>query len=254
MVNCYAEILMKIAIIGDGAVAEGLAREFGEAAGVTLIQQWARKTHTVAELAPADLYILAISDGAVAEVSGVLPLPKGSVVAHTAGCVAMADLSPRIVNRAVIYPLQSFTRGRRQADFRRTPFFIEGATPHALQTVRRAAEAISDSVVEMSSERRARIHLAGAFANNFSNAMLSLGELIAADAGETFDTLRPIVAETFAKALDMPSPRLAQTGAAQRGDLYIQARHLAILADTHPELTTLYKEISNRICRISKKN
>ncbi|MDR2883229.1 MAG: DUF2520 domain-containing protein [Alistipes sp.] len=248
---------LRIVIIGNGSVAEGLAREFGEAGvggDAWLVQQWARKTHSPEELAEADLYVLAVSDGAVGEVSGTLPFAAGSVVAHTAGCVPLEGISSRIVHRAVLYPLQSFTRGRRQADFRRTPFFIEGATPHALSTVRRAAGTISDSVAEMSSERRARIHLAGAFANNFSNAMLSLAGQIASDAGETFDALRPIVAETFAKALDMPSPEDAQTGAAQRGDRTIQARHLEILAETHPELITMYKEISDRIWRISKRN
>ncbi len=248
---------LRIVIIGNGSVAEGLAREFGEAAAegrMQFVQQWARRTHAPEKLAAADLYVLAVSDAAVAEVSETLPFAPGSVVAHTAGCVAMSDLSPRIVDRAVLYPLQSFTRGRRQADFRRTPFFIEGATPHALETVCTAAMAISDSVTEMSSERRARIHLAGAFANNFSNAMLSLAEEIAWSADETFDALRPIVTETFAKALDMPTPRAAQTGAAQRGDKTIQAKHLEILADTHPELITIYEEISNQIWRISKKN
>ena len=245
---------MNIVIIGNGAVAEGLASEIEEAAGVELVQRWARKTHTPAELAIAKLYILAISDAAVAAVSAELPFPEDAVVAHTAGCVAMEDLSPKIAHRAVLYPLQSFTRGRRIIDFRRTPFFIEGATPHALASVRAAAEAISDRVTEMSSARRARIHLAGAFANNFSNAMLSLGELIAADADETFDALRPIVTETFSKALAMPSPRMAQTGAAQRGDRTIQAKHLAILADTHPDLIRLYEGISHQIWTTLKRN
>lgn len=250
--------MIRIVIVGNGAVAEGLALEFGESGAaesrVRLVQQWARKTHSVSELAPADLYILAVSDRAVPEVSAELPFAQGAVVAHTAGCVAMEELSPKRVHRAVLYPLQSFTRGLRIADFRRTPFFIEGATPHALVTVRAAAEAISDSVTEMSSERRACLHLAGAFANNFSNAMLSLAEIIAADADENFDALRPIVAETFAKALAMPSPRMAQTGAAQRGDKTIQAKHLDILAETHPELTRLYEDVSDLIWRISKKN
>jgi predicted short-subunit dehydrogenase-like oxidoreductase (DUF2520 family) len=245
---------MNIVIVGDGAVAEGLAREFGEAPDIRLVQRWARRTHSPAGLAAADLYVLAISDGALADVSGSLPFAPGSVVAHTAGCVAMTDLSEGLAHRAVLYPLQSFTRGRPIADFRRTPFFIEGATPHALATVRAAAEAVSDSVTEMSSERRAYIHLAGAFANNFSNAMLSLAEVIATDADESFDALRPIVAETFAKALSMPSPRMAQTGAAQRGDRTIQAKHLALIAGTRPELTRLDHDISTQIWKISKKN
>ena len=247
--------MMRIVIVGGGAVAEGLVREFGEAPAVELVQQWTRRTHSGEELATADLYILAISDAAVPQVSAALPFPPGSVVAHTAGCVDIGDMSGSIVHRAVLYPLQSFTRGRRIENFRRTPFFIEGTTPYAMQTVRSAAEAVSDSVIEMSSGLRAHIHLAGAFANNFSNAMLSLAERIAAGTGESFDILRPIVSETLAKALSMPSPRLAQTGAAQRGDKTIQARHLAILAETHPELITLYKEISNQIWQLtSRKN
>jgi predicted short-subunit dehydrogenase-like oxidoreductase (DUF2520 family) len=84
--------------------------------------------------------------------------------------------------------------------------------------------------------------------------MLSLAEEIAADADATFDDLKPIIAETYSKALAMPSPRMAQTGAAQRGDKYIQQKHLAILADTHPELITIYREISDQIWRISKNN
>ena len=52
----------------------------------------------------------------------------------------------------------------------------------------------------------------------------------------------------------MPSPRMAQTGAAQRGDLTIQARHLAILADTRPELISIYKEISHIISSLRDKS
>jgi len=245
--------MISVAIVGGGAVAEGLAREFGRASGVQLVQQWTRKTHRAEDLAEADLYILAVSDGAVAGVSAALPFAAGSVVAHTAGCVPMLDIAEKIAHRAVIYPLQSFTRGREIADFRRTPFFVEGATAHATATVRNAAAAVSDSVTEMSSERRARLHLAGAVANNFSNAMLSIGEMLAADAGVGFDALRPIISETVAKAMVM-SPRAAQTGAAQRGDRTIQARHLAILNETHPELTRLYEDISDIIWKISKRN
>lgn len=254
--------MIRIAIVGGGAVASGLAREIGLARdaaceagngdGVALVQQWTRKTHRPSELAPADLYILAVSDGAVAELSRQLPFAQGSVVAHTAGCVPMTALSEKIEHRAVLYPLQSFTRGREIENFRATPFFVEGTTEHALSAVEQVARALSDNVRRMSSDQRARIHLAGAFANNFSNAMLSLGEKIALDAGVDFDCLRPIVAETFAKAVSMPSPRMAQTGAAQRGDRTIQARHLEILTIEHPELVPIYELMSEQIWNLSR--
>ncbi len=259
--------MYNVIIIGSGSVAEGLAREISEADGLDLVQVWARNpergswlasetgarwTNRPGELADADLYILAVSDGAVAEVSAGMPFPDGAVVAHTAGCVALQDISPAVADRAVIYPLQSFTKGRRIADFRRTPFFIEGETPHALQTVRTAAEALSDAVIEMDSMRRAHIHMAGSFANNFSNAMFSIAEQIAADAGEPFEYVKPIIAETVAKAMSMPSPRMAQTGPAQRGDKTIQEKHLAILRAEHPEYVELYETVSNIISMMKK--
>ncbi len=261
--------MIRAVIIGSGSVAEGLSREIAETDGLDLVQVWARNpergpwlasetgarwTNDPKELVHADLYILAVSDGAVAQVSSEMPFPAGAVVAHTAGCVSMKDISPRIADRAVLYPLQSFTKGRRIADFRRTPFFVEGETPHALETVRRAAEALSDNVIEMDSARRAHIHMAGSFANNFPNAMFSIAEQIAADAGAPFDYVRPIIAETVAKAMSMPSPRLAQTGPAQRGDKGIQEKHLAILRAEHPEYVELYENISDIIWRILKKN
>lgn len=243
---------MRVVVVGGGAVADGLAREFARTGMLT--QQWSRKTHAPADLAAADLYVLAVSDRAVGEVSAALPFASGAVAAHTAGCVHVNTLSPLIEHRAVLYPLQSFTRGREIADFRRTPFFVEGLTPHALEIVRAAARTISDSVTELSSERRERLHLAGALANNFTNAMLSLAEIAAADAGCSFDDLRPIVAETLAKAMEMPSPRLAQTGAASRGDIETQARHVELLRSTHPELIPIYQGISEIIWKTLKKN
>lgn len=254
--------MLDVVIIGSGSVAEGLALEIGRAPELRLVQVFARnrerglwlaeKAATVwtanpGELAAADLYILAVSDGAVAPLSASLPFAKDAVVAHTAGCVDIAEMDGRIVNRAALYPLQSFTKGRRIADFRRTPFFIEGTTPHALEIVRQTAHALSDNIVEMDSAQRARIHMAGSWANNFTNLMFTVAEEIAAEAGAPFDYVRPIIAETVAKAMEMPSPALAQTGPAQRGDTSIQGRHIAMLEASHPEYVELYKMLSKTI-------
>ncbi len=76
-----------VAIVGGGAVACALALEIASAQGLRLVQRWTRKTHLPSELAPADLYIVAVSDRAIGEVSAELPFAAGSVVAHTAGSV-----------------------------------------------------------------------------------------------------------------------------------------------------------------------
>lgn len=237
--------MIDVVIIGEGAVAEALAREMEGANGLRLVQVWTRRTPT---LHRADLYIIAVTDGAIGEVSSRLNFPPDSVVAHTAGGVDVKELSSSIVHRAVIYPLQSFTKGIPIEDFRsRVPFFVEGTTSHARETVLAAAEAIAGSVTEMTSEKRAKLHLAATFAANFANAMWIAAEALAADAEVPFDSLRPLIAGVGAKALRMPSPRAAQTGPAARGDRKTQARHLEILREKHPELTDIYTKISEFI-------
>jgi predicted short-subunit dehydrogenase-like oxidoreductase (DUF2520 family) len=267
--------MIRVVVIGSGAVAEHLAHQIAINPRVELVQIFARNeargrlltesvdgnkravawTADPAHLAMADLYILAVSDGAVALLSEELPFPEDAVVAHTAGCVDIANMSPRIANRAVLYPLQSFTRGRQITDFRRTPFFIEGTSDRALAVVREVAEALSDNVVEMSSQQRAHIHMAGSWANNFTNLMFTIAEEVVGEVGAPFDYVRPIIAETVAKAMSMPSPALAQTGPAQRGDTSIQAKHIAMLSEMHPEYIELYKMLSKTIWeRTLKKN
>lgn len=275
--------MIDVVIIGSGSVAEHLALEVERAPELRLVQVFARNaergswlagrnagsdfnnsrtshysettwTDRPAELAPADIYIMSVSDAAVGPFSKSLPFPEGAVVAHTAGSVHIDEIDNRVAARAVLYPLQSFTKGRRIGDFRRTPFFIEGATPRALDTVRKVAEALSDNIIEMDSDRRARVHMAGSFANNFTNLMFSIAEEIVEGVDAPFDYVKPIIAETVAKAMDMPSPRLAQTGPAQRGDMTIQARHLAMLAAEHPEYVELYKLLSRAIAEIKNKS
>jgi predicted short-subunit dehydrogenase-like oxidoreductase (DUF2520 family) len=247
--------MVDVVIIGGGNVAEGLAREILAAEDLRLIQRWTRKTHCPNQLTQeADVYILAVSDGAICEVAAQLPFPENSVVAHTAGCVPIDALPSAAKHQAVLYPLQSFTRGRLIPDFRRTPFFVEGSTPHALETIKKVAAALSDNITEMNSDQRAKLHLAATFANNFSNAMLSLAKILAADAEVPFQTLKPLIAETFAKAAEFESPKEAQTGPAARGDKTTQEKHKKILRATHPELEELYKNISQTIWKISKKN
>lgn len=260
--------MIRVVVIGSGAVAEQLTSQIAGNSQLTLVQLFARneqrgkllarevshKTYEVEwtnnpnRLAMADLYILAVSDRAVGALSESLPLHADAVVAHTAGSVAIDELSNAIAHRAVLYPLQTFTAGRTLEDFRQIPFFIEAATPHALAVVSEVAKALSDNIIEMSSPQRARLHLVGAWANNFTNLMFTIAEEIAQDAGVSLDCVHPLMNETLRKAVEMPSPELAQTGPAKRGDTAIQAKHIELLEAQHPEYVELYKMLSKTIC------
>lgn len=254
----------KVVIIGSGNVAEALAQAFA-GSGVHLVQIFARnavRAQAVAglagcgwatrpeELAAADIYLLAVSDRAVAEVAASLPIPPDAVVAHTAGSVPLEALPAKFARRAVFYPLQTFTSGRR-IDFGEVPLFIEASTPELQAEMERFAHRITRHVHHADSARRAQLHLAAVFVCNFVNHMYAVGEGLLGDAGLDFDLLKPLIAETTAKALDAASPAAVQTGPAVRGDEPTQQRHAAMLDDEL--LRTVYQAISRHIWETSKK-
>ncbi len=252
-------------IIGSGNLAEALASAIARSEA-ELVQIFARNpergpevarkaaaawTSDPSELARADIYLLAVSDRAVAELAASLPLPEEAVVAHTAGCVPLEALPARFARRAVFYPLQTFTAGRA-VDFGPIPVFLEASTPELLAEMEEFAGLLTRTVLRAGSAERARIHLAGVFACNFVNAMYAAGERMVGEAGLGFGVLKPIVAETAAKACAAAHPCEVQTGPAVRGDRATQERHAALLADDALLLET-YRDISRYIWETSRK-
>lgn len=254
----------RIVIVGSGNVAEAMAVALTQA-GTPPEQIFARNAETggaiarkcgcayageAAQLAPADLYIIAVSDNAVAKVAGGLDFGD-AVVAHTAGSVGMDVLPAKIKNRAVFYPLQTFSKGRT-VDLKPVPLMLEAETAKGRETVESVAMRLSDSVLWVDSQRRSRIHLAAVFVSNFANYMYSAGESLVAEAGVSFDILKPLITETAAKAVAAASPKLTQTGPAVRNDFQTKAMHVEMLMEK-PNLKNLYINISQNIWETSKK-
>lgn len=257
-------MIKRVVIIGSGNLAEQLAVTVAATEGVELVQLFARNpergavvaelaqcawTNDPQKLAEADLYLIAVSDRAVREVAEQLPIPREAVVAHTAGCVSIEALD-RYPRRAIFYPFQGFSAGRR-VDFRALYLFLEVADPAVMAPLRAFAERLSDHVLEADSERRARIHLAGVFCNNFSNAMYTLASEVLKEADLGFEILKPIIAETADKAIQSDNPATVQTGPARRGDRPTQERHLRLIKDERTR--TIYELISQTIWETSKK-
>ena len=247
--------LKKTVIIGSGNLAEALARAVAKSE-LELVQIFARnaaRARVVAELAAtgwetrpemlrkdADIYLIAVSDRAVAEVAATLPIPEEAAVAHTAGSVPVTAIPERFARRAVFYPMQTFTRGR-EADFSVIPVFLEAPSPELRPELEAFARKLSGTV-----------HLAAVFACNFANHMYAVGERIVRGAGLDFDVLKPLIAETAAKACDARSPLDVQTGPAVRNDFATKARHGDLLA-FDLRLKNIYSTISQSIWETSKK-
>ena len=111
---------MEITIIGSGNVAAALAGAVAGQDSLHLKQLCARNPLRGRELADrygaeyiarpeetaeADLYLIAVSDSAVEEVSARLRTPPGATVAHTSGGLGIDSLRCA-ADRAVCYPLQ----------------------------------------------------------------------------------------------------------------------------------------------------
>ena len=98
--------MIRVSIIGSGNVAQHLIQTFNSdginpvSSNIELVQVFARKKESVSDLIatnkiytnfnkiiPADLFIIAITDGAIAEVSKELPF-NNQLVAHTSGSVS----------------------------------------------------------------------------------------------------------------------------------------------------------------------
>jgi len=256
-------MMKKIVLIGSGNLAEAIAPALKRAGLVQIFARNAARAAEIAarngvewscrpeELARADIYLVAVVDRAVGEAVEALPIPREAIVAHTAGSVGIDALPAKFARRASFYPFQSFSKGR-EVDFERIPIFLEATDPETLETLREVASQLSRRVYEADSERRRMIHLAGVFANNFSNAMYALGERIALRAGLDFDVLRALITETALKAAAAEHPRDVQTGPAVRGDRNVQEAHLRLL-EGDEEMQRIYQLISKTIWETSRK-
>ncbi|MFI3316927.1 MAG: DUF2520 domain-containing protein [Rikenellaceae bacterium] len=257
--------MKRVVVVGGGNLAESLALALTGSAEVELVQIYLRRKERgealsalsgapcasfEEPLAAADIYILAVSDPAIGHLSRTLPFAKGAVVAHTAGSTPIEAIDCSL-RRAVFYPMQTFSSGRR-VDFAQIPIFIEADDADTLEQVRKLANAVSGSVIELSSEERKRLHLSAVFVCNFVNAMFSAGESLVAASGLPFEILKPLIEESCSKALATPSPRDVQTGPAVRGDRATMDRHQAMLNENE-NLKEIYKNISKYIWETSKR-
>ena len=209
-------------------------------------------TDSIGDVPEADAFLFSVKDSALPSLASeiVKRFGKTPTYIHTAGCIPVSIFGNGATRQAVIYPLQTLSK-QREIDFRTVPLFIEATDAETLAAVKEVAETLSDTVREMSSENRRRLHLAAVFACNFVNHCYALGEKVMEKAGLDFSYLLPLVDETAAKAHTL-SPRAAQTGPAVRWDDNVMQTHLDLLED-EPRMAEIYRLLSQSIKEYSAK-
>jgi len=252
--------MTQITIIGSGNVAQHLIRAFAKSELIDIVQVFARKKENVSslieyskivsdfeELKEADLYIIAVSDKAIADVSKQLPF-QNRIVVHTSGAASLdvLDIKNR---RGVFYPLQTFSKNK-EVDFSMVPMCLEAENTFDFRVLEMVSKAISTTVFAINSDQRKALHVAAVFVNNFTNHLYQIGQEICEEHQVPFEVLKPLIQET-AEKVNTLSPIDAQTGPAKRHDLTTIEAHLDYL--TNENQKNIYKILTQSIQNNGKK-
>lgn len=252
--------MVSIVIIGSGNVAQHLITAFLQSNEVELVQVFSRQKEKVShlisldkivsdytEIKSADVYLHAVSDNVIAEVSEKLPF-ENRLVVHTSGSMPMEVLNIKN-RRGVFYPLQTFTKNK-SVDFKAIPICLEAETENDFLTLKTVAQSISSRVESISSEQRKALHVAAVFVCNFVNHLYQMGQEICEEHNLSFELLQPLIIETAQKITQL-SPKEAQTGPAKRNDTTTINAHLHFLTDANQK--EIYQLLTKSIIDHGKK-
>ena len=252
--------MIRITLIGSGNVAQHLIKAFAKSEVVEIVQVFSRKKETLASLIDfdkivndyeslkeADLYIIAVSDKAISEVSKQLPF-QNRVVVHTSGAASLDVLDPKN-RKGVFYPLQTFSKNK-EIEFSNIPMCLEAENTFDFRVLETVAKSISNAVFAINSDQRKALHVAAVFVNNFTNHLYQIGQEICDEHKVPFEVLKPLIQET-AEKINTLTPIDAQTGPAKRNDTATIEAHEAFLSNKN--YLTIYKTLTQSIQHNGKK-
>lgn len=248
---------MNISIIGSGNVATVTGKIFKEN-NHTIKEVIGRNEVLVKNLAAtlhaqpcfnilnmnkhSDIFIVAVKDDAVAEVSLQINVAD-KIAVHTCGSVSINVLNKTSENYGVLYPLQSL---RKELNYKpQIPFLIDGNNQYAKDAIESFASSFAKTIIYADDETRLRYHLSAIISSNFTNHLFALTKDYCDKNNINFQLLLPLIEETVNR-LHYYEPAAMQTGPAARGDKATIQKHLALL-QSYPALKTIYEMMSESI-------
>lgn len=247
-------MMITINIIGTGNVAWHMAKALQALDAYTLqaiagrsknslkdFELFTATTSTIDKLKAADITMIIVSDDGIKKVIKDIPYTTGLFV-HTSGSVPMSVLT-QFKHHGVFYPLQSFSKDIT-VNFKEIPICIESSMEKDTLILKALGFALSESVTEITSIQRQKLHLAAVFVNNFTNHCFTIAQEVCDDNKLSFDLLRPLLSSTAQKALTH-RPDKVQTGPAKRNDQETLKRHIEQLQN--PKQQEVYKALSKAI-------
>lgn len=258
---------MKIVLIGAGNLGWHVGRQLAKLPKVELVQIYSRTrkkaqalaketgstfTTSLKSLKSADVYLIAVSDDAIAQVAAQIHpknLAKNPLLAHTSGATPRTVLAPFSTRTGIFYPPQTFSK-QKNPDWAATPILVDAAQEKDLNSLTQLAQQFTSKVHQVTDEQRLQLHVAAVFVNNFTNYLYGIGHELMAQAKLDFQILLPLIEATVQK-LAAFEPREVQTGPAVRGDEATMQRHLDLLKNNET-YQTIYRQMSEGIIAAKK--
>jgi predicted short-subunit dehydrogenase-like oxidoreductase (DUF2520 family) len=253
--------LITVFFIGSGRLAQNLANAFTKI-DIQMVGVWSRDSlhanafgyqfniPVVDDLAcippDCDLYIYAVSDNAVEEVSKKVSV-KGICI-HCSGMLGIDSIKFE-GEFGAFWPIQTLSKDY-YVSFENVPICIESKSKKAQNLLMNLATLISAKPILVSEKQRQQLHLSAVMVNNFTNHLYILTKDYLEEHGQSFEFLKPLINETTDKILKI-DPKNAQTGPAIRKDFSTIHSH-QLLLENNPELLLIYNALTNSILNQNK--
>ncbi len=262
---------LRFSLVGPGRVGTSLAI-WAVAAGGELVATAGPGSQSDLATAGQDLLLIAVPDGALAEVAARLAeRPQAAVALHTSGSQDAAVLAPLRAAGTIVgtlHPLKAFPRVLPAPEQARGVFFALDGEPAAQQLARRLVAAWGGVAAEVPAAARPLYHCAATLAAGGVATLLAAAAQLAAKAGLPaavergyLELARGTVAAAIAAASTaaeapaapaaarVPAAAAVLTGPVARGDLATFERQMEALRAVAPEKLPLALELARETLR-----
>jgi len=258
-------VALLINLIGAGHVGRALGRLFAAHGAFTVQDVLTRSAQgaeeavafigagracsDVAQMRPAQVWMLAVGDDAIGPACAALAASQpllGALVFHCSGAKASNELAAARAAGAFVasvHPVRSFADpGAVAASFTGTWCGVEG-DPDALAPLEPAFNAIGAQLVQIDPAAKTVYHAAAVFASNYLVTVLDAALRAYAAAGVPPDVARelarPLASEALANVFRI-GPEAALSGPVARGDFATVARQQEAVTRWDPDTGRLY--------------
>ena len=222
-----------------------------------------RVASALADMRSADVWLISVPDGQIAEVVAQLAdaqgdAMQGAVVWYNSGFLSAEALAPlRAMGAAIasVHPVLSFaTPASAVAQFAGTLCGLEGQ-PEALAVLRPWVAAIGGQGFDIESAKKPLYHAAAVFCSNFTVVLQGVAQEAWRESGVPAELLAPLtqaLLQSSVANVTKLGPAEALTGPAARGDTAVVQRQFEVVKAWHPQAGEMYALLSDMAARLKR--